>query len=227
MTDNITMQARPKIKQHKSSIAGVVTRNADFERQINPKNIEDKNERQTRNNSQISNGVDSNLNISHGHSPSEPRSSHLQHKTRQERGQPYRSAKRANVRGQIHNDIMTQVNRSQKRMKNLMDTNNIHYNPTGPGDYTLPSSFGELPPPRASEKATLAKNVVKKPPAYSIGVPINNNRIYQNNLQSMYSVNAPPLGSYNPIDPNSTSFEDKAKMKLMRASRWNPYQAGS
>ena len=224
MTDNLTMQARPKIKQHKSSIAGVVTRNADFERQINPKHIEDKIDRPTLNNSQASNGTGSNLNISQGHSPSEPRSSHLQHKIR---GQPYRSAKRANVRGQIHNDIMTQVNRSQKRMKNIMDTNTIHYNPTGPGDYTLPSSFGELPPPRTSEKAILSTNVVKKPPAYSIGVPINNNRIYLNNLQSMHSVNAPPLGTYNPIDPNSTSFEDKAKMKLMRASRWNPYQAGS
>ena len=108
-----------------------------------------------------------------------------------------------------------------------MDTNTIHYNPTGPGDYTLPSSFGELPPPRAAEKSTLAKNVVKKPPAYSIGVPINNNRIYLNNMQSMHSVNSPPLGTYNPVDPNSTSFEDKAKIKLMRSSKWNPYQVGS
>ena len=73
----------------------------------------------------------------------------------------------------------------------------------------------------------MALNVVKKPRAYPIGVPINNNRIYLNNLQSMHSVNAPPLGTYNPVDPNSNSFEDKAKLKLMRSTKWNPYQAGS
>ena len=151
----------------------------------------------------------------------------MRNKYRQERGQPYRSANRAKVRGQIQSEIMGQVNRTDKRMRHLMDTNNIHYNPTGPGDYTLPSSFGELPPPRTSEKAAMALNVVKKPRAYPIGVPINNNRIYLNNLQSMHSVNAPPLGTYNPVDPNSNSFEDKAKLKLMRSTKWNPYQTAN
>ena len=118
---------------------------------------------------------------------------------------------------------MSTVNRSEKRMRNLIDTHTIHYNPTGPGDYNLPSSFGELPPPRASEKATLAKNVVKNTKSYSIGFPINNNRIYVNNLASFHSIGAPPLGTYNPIDPKNSSFEDKAKLKLIRATKWNPY----
>ena len=112
-------------------------------------------------------------------------------------------------------------------MRNLIDTHTIHYNPTGPGDYNLPSSFGELPPPRTSEKAVLAAHVVKKKPAYSIGVPINNNRIYLNNMQALHGVEAPPLGTYNPVNPNNSSFEDKANLKLMRASKWNPYSGGS
>ena len=33
-------------------------------------------------------------------------------------------------------------------MQALIDMGTIHYNPTGPGDYNVPSSFGELPPPR-------------------------------------------------------------------------------
>jgi len=43
-----------------------------------------------------------------------------------------------------------------ERMQALIDTSTIHYNPTGPGDYTLPSSFGELPPPRSTIKAARA-----------------------------------------------------------------------
>ena len=103
--------------------------------------------------------------------------------------------------------------------------NEFHINPTGPGDYSLPSSFGELPPPRVSDKAKRFEMVVKKPPSYSIGVPINDTRIYTNNLASFHSLGAPPLGTYNPIDPMSTSFEDKAKLKLIRANRFNPYQS--
>ena len=108
-------------------------------------------------------------------------------------------------------------------MRHLIDTHTIHYNPTGPGDYTLPSSFGELPPPRASEKAIVHRNVVKNTKSYSIGMPINDGRIYVNNMAALHSVGAPPLGTYNPIDPKNSSFEDKAKLKMIRSSKWNPY----
>ena len=115
-------------------------------------------------------------------------------------------------------------------MRNLIDLNEFHYNPTGPGDYNLPSSFGELPPPRANEVGKRLEQIVKKPPAYSIGVPIKDTRILSNDMvalqSSFHSIGAPPLGTYNPIDPKKSSFEDKAKLKLMRASnRFNPYMS--
>ena len=118
---------------------------------------------------------------------------------------------------------MQEALRSEKKVRHLIDISSIHYNPTGPGDYTLPSTFGELPPPRHREKAVLAGNVVRKPPSYTIGVPINDPRVYRNNLQSLHGVNAPPLGSYDPIDPKNSSFEDKARLKLLRAQRFSPY----
>jgi len=118
---------------------------------------------------------------------------------------------------------MNQTLRSAKKVRNLIDTSTIHYNPTGPGDYTLPSTFGELPPPRKSEKAIRFENVVKKNPSHSIGVPINNSRIYLNNMQSFHSLAAPPLGTYDPVNVKSPSFEDKARLKLLRAYKFNPY----
>ena len=66
-------------------------------------------------------------------------------------------------------------------MRALIDVNTIHYNPTGPGDYTLPSAFGELPPPRLNKKGHRFNNVMKKPPSYSIGLPDRIDRIYRNN----------------------------------------------
>ena len=64
--------------------------------------------------------------------------------------------------------------------------------------------------------------MLKKPPSYSIGLPAENEkRVYRNNLHSMHSLEAPPLGIYNPVDPKNPNFEAKARLNLIRASRWN------
>lgn len=64
--------------------------------------------------------------------------------------------------------------------------------------------------------------MLKKPPSYSIGVPINDKRVYVNNLEASYSLEAPPLGSYNPVNVLNPSLEDKIRLKLLRASTSKP-----
>lgn len=54
---------------------------------------------------------------------------------------------------------------------------------------------------------------------------INDTRVYTNNMAALYSVEAPPLGSYDPVDPLSSGFEDKAKLNLIRAKQWSPREA--
>ena len=51
---------------------------------------------------------------------------------------------------------------------------------------------------------------------------INDNRVFENNLNSLHGKNAPPLGSYDPVNPGQGGFEDKAKLDLIRAKRWDP-----
>ena len=143
---------------------------------------------------------------------------------------PYRSANRAVIRGQIHEEVGKQM-RSLQRMQALVDTSTIHYNPTGPGDYNLPSSFGNLPPPRQKKKLSpLAgdgsgeKVFFHSKPSFSMGQKINDNRVFKNNLHTLHSVEAPPLGSYEPVNPKHSGFEDKARLNLIRSVRqpWNP-----
>ena len=37
----------------------------------------------------------------------------------------------------------------------------------------------------------------------------------------------PPLGTYDPIDPNNSGFEEKAKLKFIRSSRFDLHQKSS
>ena len=114
--------------------------------------------------------------------------------------------------------------RSENKIRKLIDTKSIHYNPTGPGDYNLPSSFGELPPPRQRDgKAKVSNQAVKKIPAFTIGLPIDDKRVFENNLNSLHSLGSPPLGIYDPIDPRNSSFEDKARLRNLKATKFNPY----
>ena len=71
---------------------------------------------------------------------------------------------------------------------------------------------------------------MKKPPSYSIGLPDRIDRIYRNNQtmvvsasNDMTEVIQPALGQYNPVDPKNSSLEDKARLNLMRSSKWSPY----
>ena len=118
---------------------------------------------------------------------------------------------------------MTKQERSVQKVRALIDTSTIHYNPTGPGDYNLPSSFGELPPPRVKDKAaSRADHVLVTKPSFSIGVPIDEARMYTSNGQACYTFkgpNSPPIGIYDPVDPRYSNFEDKAKLNLIRAQR--------
>ena len=108
----------------------------------------------------------------------------------------------------------------------LLDTETIHYNPTGPGDYNLPSSFGQLPPPRKKSQATLGdQSVLATKPRFSIGGRINDGRVFENNLNALHGKGAPPLGLYEPVNPRAGGFEDKAKLDMIRAKRWNPDQS--
>lgn len=113
--------------------------------------------------------------------------------------------------------------RSANKVRNLIDTSSIHYNPTGPGDYTIPSVFGELPPPRQSEKAIRFEHALKKPPSYSIGARFNDKRVYVNNLEACHSLETPPLGTYDPVNVVNPSLEDKIRLKLLRAQMSKPY----
>ena len=112
-------------------------------------------------------------------------------------------------------------------MKALIDINTIHYNPTGPGDYNLPSSFGVLPPPRKKSLAPIGdQKVLATKPRFSLGGRIEDKRVFENNLHSLHSSDAPPLGSYDPVNPRGGGFEDNAKLDLIRANHnvkhWDP-----
>ena len=59
--------------------------------------------------------------------------------------------------------------------KPLINTKALRYNPAGPGDYNIPSGFGELPPVKAAKQTKSAfysdRNqslVLKKNPSFSI-----------------------------------------------------------
>ena len=52
-------------------------------------------------------------------------------------------------------------------------------------------------------------------------MPIDNNRIYRNDMSKFIGSQGPPLGTYDPIDPNKSGFEEKAKLSFIRSSRWN------
>ena len=68
------------------------------------------------------------------------------------------------------------------KSKPLINTRALRYNPAGPGDYNLPSAFGELPPVKAPHetRSSFYKNrkqsvAVKANPSFSIGGRIDNN----------------------------------------------------
>ena len=63
--------------------------------------------------------------------------------------------------------------------------------------------------------------------AHQIGMPIDNNRIYRNDMSKFIGSHGPPLGTYDPIDPNKSGFEEKAKLSFIRSSRWNLHQKSS
>ena len=58
-------------------------------------------------------------------------------------------------------------------------------------------------------------------------MPIDNNRIYRNDMSKFIGSHGPPLGTYDPIDPNKSGFEEKAKLSFIRSSRWNLQQKSS
>ena len=75
--------------------------------------------------------------------------------------------------------------------KPLINTKAMRYNPAGPGDYNIPSQFGEFPPVKA---ATRSKNLsfqrtkegsqaLKKNPSFSIQRRLHNNQVIPANLQ--------------------------------------------
>ena len=99
----------------------------------------------------------------------------------------------------------------------MINTNTIHYNPTGPGDYEIPSIFGKLPPPRknrnlAQFNSTFQgsdKILVKNNPSFSIGHRIENSRVYKNNMANFLGIDTPGVGHYTPI---KGGLEDSTKL---------------
>ena len=113
----------------------------------------------------------------------------------------------------------TSVNKSP-----LIDTESIHYNPTGPGDYEIPSAFGNLPKPRKqmrnrhrstmnSLKAKDNKVLVKENPKFTIGQRIENSRVFANNMNNFLGVDTPGVGHYSPI---KGGLEDSTKMQRIK-----------
>ena len=56
---------------------------------------------------------------------------------------------------------------------------------------------------------------------------IDDNRIYKNDMSKFIGSQAPPLGTYDPVNPMKSGFEEKAKLSFIRASRWNLQQKSS
>ena len=118
---------------------------------------------------------------------------------------------------------------TQKRTnlsKPLINTRALRYNPAGPGDYNIPSQFGEFPPVKA---ATRSKNLSfhrskegsqahKKNPSFSIQRRFYNNQVIPANMQMFQGVETPGVGTY---DPLKETIEDKKKTKAMK--RLNMY----
>ena len=46
-------------------------------------------------------------------------------------------------------------------------------------------------------------------------------------MHTLHSVEAPPLGTYEPVNPKHSGFEDKARLNLIRSTRqpWNPRES--
>ena len=56
---------------------------------------------------------------------------------------------RAMVRSHMQTDYFDKQMKSMNTLEEILfNTPKVAYNPTGPGDYNLPSSFADLPPPR-------------------------------------------------------------------------------
>ena len=128
-------------------------------------------------------------------------------------GVPLRTGLRASKRslrnlGQV--DLPTPGRRNVSRP--LINTKALRYNPAGPGDYNIPSSFGELPPVRSHNsvdprgKALRESNVLKKNPSFSMAARIENNRVLKSHMQKFIGVGTPGVGTY---DPLKAGLEDK------------------
>ena len=84
--------------------------------------------------------------------------------------------------------------------KPLINTKALRYNPAGPGDYNIPSGFGELPPVKAAKQTKSAfysdrhSVVLKKNPSFSIQHRLNNNQVIKSNLQMFQGVDTPGVG---------------------------------
>ena len=112
-----------------------------------------------------------------------------------------------------------------KNSKPLVNTKALRYNPAGPGDYNLPSVFGDLPPVKVPletrnsfYKNRKESNIMKKNPSFSIGGRIENNQIIKSHMQKWNGIDTPGVGSY---DPLKDTFEDKLKKKVMRRQNIN------
>ena len=64
--------------------------------------------------------------------------------------------------------------------------------------------------------------MLAKKPSFSMGSRIIDNRVYRNNLHSLHAKDTPGIGLYEPVNPNRSCFEDKAKLELIRATCGNP-----
>ena len=116
----------------------------------------------------------------------------------------------------------------------MINTSTIHYNPTGPGDYELPSTFGKLPPPKKSRARNLSmrndptasiymqknnKQLVKNNPSFSIGHKIEDTRVYKNYMNQFLGHDTPGVGQYSPI---KEGLEDKAIIRKLK-KKYNMY----
>ena len=110
--------------------------------------------------------------------------------------------------------------------KPLINTKALRYNPSGPGDYNIPSSFGQLPPVRGQSGEHVLNrkesNVLKKNPSFSMGARIENNRVFKSHMQKFMGLGTPGVGTY---DPLQEGLEDKRKLKMLK--RLNMYAASS
>ena len=130
--------------------------------------------------------------------------SHSKMSNKSNKGLPFRTKMRSNRRSKmaLRNDSHS-LDNSPIRNNPQIRTDTIHYNPTGPGDYEVPSVFGKLPAPRKRKRNASGftgsyqgndKQLVKNNPSFSIAHRIENSRVFKNNMNNFLGVDTPGIG---------------------------------